>query len=131
MYVLSIKAVRNYLIIHILIRFYKSFLKAELGELDLSPEDLKGAFQQLNCYPDVEMASSEAPYPELSQTRENLEHFCTLARKLLPSSTPSKGWDGLQAVSRTALRWQRVFDLQQDRYLLRLLEKMDKNASPT
>ena len=113
------------------LRFTRPEQLQKLDELDLSPEDIKDAFQQLNRYPDVEMAFSEAPYPELSEARENLEHFCTLARELLPTSIPSKGWDGLQTVSRTALRWQRVFDLQQDRYLLRLLEKMDKNASPT
>ena len=60
-----------------------------------------------------------------------MKEFCLLAQQHLPVKQYPDGWDGLQATARRALRWQRMFDLQQDRYLLRLLEKMDKNAGPT
>jgi len=112
------------------VRFERREFLEQLGGLDLSPDDIKDAFQQLNRYPDVEMFSAEASYPELSGVRKKLEDFCVQASKLLPSRQPSKGWDDLQKTARMTLRWQRMFDLQQDRYLLRLLEKMDKNARP-
>ncbi len=113
------------------VRFGRPELLRQLAGLDLSPEAIRGAFQQLNRYPDVEMASRDAPYPELSRVRGELQEFCRLAERLLPSRQPHNGWDSLQRTARRALRWQRVFDLRQDRYLLRLLERMDRNASPT
>lgn len=103
----------------------------QLSELDLSPADLKEAFLQLIRYPDAEMVGEKTPYPDLSGVRARLEEFCLLAQQHLPVKQHPDGWDGLQATARRALRWQRMFDLQQDRYLLRLLEKMDKNAGPT
>lgn len=96
--------------------------------LDLTPDDLKEAFKRLNYYLDVEMVYSEASYPELTEVREGLHNFCQLAIKLLPFEQPEKGWDDLQKVMRTALRWRRMFDLNRDRYLLRLLERMDRKA---
>ncbi|OPL09849.1 MAG: hypothetical protein AVO34_12920, partial [Firmicutes bacterium ML8_F2] len=113
------------------VRFQRPELLQQLGELDLSPGDLKEAFQKLNRYPDVEMVFSSAPYPQLDGAREKLAAFCRLAGKLLPLKQPPKGWDNLQRTARLALRWQRMFDLQQDRYLLRLLERMDRNAGVT
>ncbi len=113
------------------VRFNGGNLLEQLGKLDLSPEDIKGAFRELNRYPDVEMISSKADYPDLTSVRAKLNNFCQLARKQLPSQQPPQGWDDLQKVVLRALRWQRMFDLQQDRYLLRLLEKMDQNAKPT
>jgi len=103
----------------------------QLGELDLSPGDIKQAFQKLNGYPDVNMVLREAPYPDLSEVRGQLEDFCKRAAEMLPPNRPEKGWDGLQQIARRALRWRRVFDISRDRYLLRLLEHMDKNAGCT
>ncbi|RQD74208.1 MAG: hypothetical protein D5R97_08190 [Candidatus Syntrophonatronum acetioxidans] len=113
------------------VRFEEKELLEELRELDLSPEEVKEAFRKLNRYPDVDMVNQQAPYPDLTPVRKGLEEFCRLSRKLLPPQQHPKGWDDLQKVARRPLRWQKVFDLDQDRYLLRLLEKMDKNAGPT
>lgn len=111
-------------------RFNKPKELEKIMDLDLSPEDLKEAFQKLNYYLDVEMVYSKAPYPDLAEVREKLYEFCQMTEKLLPSKQPAKDWDNLQKIIRTALRWRRMFDLNQDRYLLRLLEKMDKKAGP-
>ncbi len=113
------------------VRFNRGELLEQLRELDLSPGDVKGAFQKLNLYPDVEMASLEIPYPDFSEARKKLLQFCRQCKKLLPSRQPSGGWDKLQKTTLMVLRWQRVFDLKQDRCLIRLLEKMDRNADPT
>ncbi len=113
------------------VRFQRPELLQQLGELDLSPEDVKGAFKELNRYPEVQMVSSPVPYPDFSGVRERLADFCRLAGTLLPSEPHPKGWDALQRTAGLALRWRRMFDLTEDRYLLRLLEKMDKNAGPT
>lgn len=113
------------------VRFEKKELLKELRELDLSPEEVKEAFRKLNRYPDVKMVNQEASYPDLTPVRKGLDEFCRLSRKLLPPEQHPKGWDELQKVARRALRWQDVFDLDQDRYLLRLLGMMDKNANPT
>ncbi len=113
------------------VRLLKPQAMQQLSDLDLSPMELQEAFQQLIRYPDVEMVGEKTPYPDLSGVRAKLDEFCQLAQRHLPAKQHPDGWDGLQATARRALRWQKMFDLQQDRYLLRLLEKMDKNAAPT
>lgn len=101
-----------------------------LDRLDVSPKDLKETYHRLVLYPDVEMVVQEAPYPDLDPARRDLERLCRLAEVRLPEDAPQGGWDDLQELLRAALRWRRVFDLSDDRYLLRLLQRMDKKPKP-
>jgi ATP-dependent helicase/nuclease subunit A len=99
--------------------------------LDVTPHDLKEAYQNLLLYPDVELNAPPVPYPDFTYPREELAKLLLLAKTNLPTSPPPGNWDKLQLLLRQALRWQRIFDLDNDRYLLRLLSAMDKNRKPT
>jgi len=113
------------------VRLEQPELLRTLNRLDVTPQDLRKAYQELVKYPDVEMVYEEAPYPEPAEARTRLEELGRLAETLLPKSAPEKGWDGLQKVLRQAGHWLRTFDLTDDRYLLRLLAKLNKKAEPT
>ena len=92
-----------------------------LDEMDLSHNDLKEAFKKLNQYPDVEIKKKKVGKPDLSPVRKEMYRFFKKVRPMLRKDEPDNGWDGLQDAIRTFQRWQDLFDLQDDRYLLRLL----------
>ncbi|MDP3487041.1 MAG: UvrD-helicase domain-containing protein, partial [Bacillota bacterium] len=103
----------------------------DLADLDVRPEDLKAAYLELCLYPDVCMVGEVAPYPDLNEVREELFGLIDFAAPLMPADEPDKGWDALQAMVRKCRRWQRAFDLSEDKYLLRLLAQLDKKGSVT
>jgi len=98
-----------------------------LEELDVHPRELKSAYSDLALYPDVQVVSVPAPYPDLSAARAEFYALLERARPCLPDSEPDKGWDKLQAFCRLALRAWRIFDLDDDRRLLRVLERLGRN----
>jgi ATP-dependent helicase/nuclease subunit A len=100
-----------------------------LEELDVSPWELKSAYIELALYPDVKVASAPAPYPDLAPARAELNALLDRARDCLPENEPDKGWDSLQAFCRLALRHRRVFDLNDDQRLLRVLERLGRNTT--
>ena len=77
------------------------------------------------------MVGEVAPYPDLNEVREELYGLIDFAAPLIPADEPEKGWDPLQAMLRKCRRWQRAFDLSEDKYLLRLLAQLDKKGSVT
>ena len=103
----------------------------DLADLDVRPEDLKASYLELCLYPDVTMVGEVAPYPDLNEVREELYGLIDFAAPLIPADEPEKGWDPLQAMLRKCRRWQRAFDLSEDKYLLRLLAQLDKKGSVT
>ncbi|MHB8172097.1 MAG: UvrD-helicase domain-containing protein [Thermincolia bacterium] len=113
------------------VRLEQPELLRTLARLDVTPQDLQKAYQDIVEYPDVEMVYEEVPYPELEGARASLEELCQLTEIYLPILVPEKGWDGLQKVLRQGIHWLKTFDLTDDRYLLRLLAKVNKKAGPT
>jgi ATP-dependent helicase/nuclease subunit A len=103
----------------------------QLVELDLSHLDLHEAFIRLNLYPDVTIIKKQIAKPDLAEARKELDHFLNKSQPLLPADEPDRGWDPLQGVVRTALRWKSLFNLQDDRIFLRLLARLDRSASAT
>jgi ATP-dependent helicase/nuclease subunit A len=97
-------------------------------KLDISPTDLKQAYFKISVYPDVIFPSAPAPYPDLRQARSELLRLLDAADNSLPTAFPD-GFDGVQRMFRQALRWQRIFDISEDRVLLRLLALMNKSPS--
>ncbi|MBT9173385.1 MAG: ATP-dependent helicase/nuclease subunit A [Syntrophomonadaceae bacterium] len=100
-----------------------------LDELDVSPEELKSAYRELALYPDVKVVSAPAPYPDLAPARAELYSLLDSASACLPDNKPDRGWDSLQTFCRLAFRHCRVFDLNDDRRLLRLLERLSRNIT--
>jgi ATP-dependent helicase/nuclease subunit A len=100
-----------------------------LDELDVSPQELKSAYKELVLYPDVKVVSAPAPYPDLRQARAEFYSLLDSAGACLPDSKPDRGWDSLQTFCRLALRHRRIFDLNDDRRLLRLLERLGRNTT--
>ena len=102
-----------------------------LDSLDISPADLVSAYEQIVLYPDVRMASDPSPMPDLGEARGSLARFLEVAAARMPQSEPENGWDTLQSLIVRARRWMAAFDLDDDRYFLRLLSGMDRNIKPT
>jgi len=106
-------------------------LLRRLDELDLSHSDLQKAFQELNLYPDVEIIKQQTSKPDFSAARKELGLFLQKAGPMLRPDMPDAGWDSLQSKIRTALRWNTLFNLQDDRFFVRLLGKLDGGFKPT
>ncbi|MGE5449879.1 MAG: UvrD-helicase domain-containing protein, partial [Methanomassiliicoccales archaeon] len=66
--------------------------------------------------------------PDFTVARQELEKLLLLAGSYLPAQEPEKGWDGLQIKLRRAERWCRCFNLQDDRLLAELLQKLEGSA---
>ncbi|MBS4009067.1 MAG: UvrD-helicase domain-containing protein [Clostridium sp.] len=113
------------------VRFNQPQLLQQMRDLDVSPKDLKEAYKTLLLYPDVHLPSAPAPYPDLDPVREKLTKLLLIAENAVPRRQPDNGWDKLQRSLVQALRWRRIFDLQLDRYLLRLLAHFNKTADIT
>ncbi|MEW6173122.1 MAG: UvrD-helicase domain-containing protein, partial [Bacillota bacterium] len=103
----------------------------ELNKIGVEARDLKGCFDTLSAYPEVEPVREPAPPPGLDTVREELDKLLRLAQTMLPGGVPPKGWDDLQKMLRRALQWRRIFDLDHDLTLLRLLAALDKEGSIT
>ncbi|HSW35762.1 MAG TPA: UvrD-helicase domain-containing protein [Candidatus Limnocylindrales bacterium] len=104
---------------------------------DLSPEDLRGAFETIATYPDVTFTRQAMDFPELGPLKVQLKQFCSIATRHLPPVKTDKGWDGLQTIAAMALRWEKIYDLYQtgdrssDLILLRLAGKMNRSPAIT
>lgn len=103
----------------------------DLRKIDVSPQDLKECYINLSLYPDVQVVCQEIPPPELKLVRAELNDYLNWVQQVLPQKVPPKGWDELQKLLRKALRWRRVFDLNDDLTLLRLLAGLNKNKKVT
>ncbi len=102
-----------------------------LDELDLSHRDLQKAFQELNLYPDVEIVKQQTNKPDFNAARKELDLFLQKVGPMLRPDMPDKGWDGLQSKIRAALRWKTLFNLQDDRFFVRLLGRLDGSCELT
>lgn len=102
---------------------------ARLDEIDLTLADLRSMFDVICAYPDVEFArQGNCPLPELTKARSALYDLLAVAQHALPRREPERGWDKLQNILRTALRWQRIHDLDSDIILLRLFHLMNRKG---
>ncbi|MFZ5650707.1 MAG: UvrD-helicase domain-containing protein [Bacillota bacterium] len=102
-----------------------------LLQIDVEAQDLKDCYAALSTYPEVEIAGGDAPRPSLGEMRAELYKLLELAEEKLPSTVPAKGWDGLQKLLRKALGRRRVFNLDDDLALLRLLAALDREGAIT
>ncbi len=106
-------------------------LLEQLDELDLSHSDLKKAFVELNLYPDVEIIKQKTKKPDFNPARQEFERFLQKASSMLRPDMPAAGWDSLQSKIRTSLRWKDLFNLQDDRFFVRLLGRLDGGYKAT
>jgi ATP-dependent helicase/nuclease subunit A len=103
----------------------------DLLQIDVKAQDLKEFYRILSGCPEVEADRHDSPAPDLDAARSELNKLLGLAETLLPGSVPDKGWDNLQILLRRALGWRRVFGLDDDLILLRLLVSLDKKGAVT
>ncbi len=103
-----------------------------LEKIDIALPDLRSMFDVICAYPEVEFGQQgSCPAPELTEARSALDSLLASARSALPQREPERGWDNLQKILRTALRWQRIYDLDIDIQLLRLFTIMNRKGSIT
>ena len=102
-----------------------------LGEIGLSPDDLKDAFVSLSLYPEVEsMAGSDAE-PDYEHFRSELEGFLEGARERVPHVRPPKGFDDLQRLMRRCFLRQENLDFTDPVVLMETFEVMEKSSKIT
>ncbi len=106
-------------------------LLQDLRELDVSASELEDVYKQLVLYSDVELETSQVPYPELQPVRDAVLGWFARVAALMPAIRPDDGWCPLQKHIRLVTRWQRSFDLSDDAYFLRLLAKLKSGGKPT
>ena len=102
-----------------------------LGEIGLSPNELKDAFVALSLYPEVEsMAGSDAE-PDYAYFRTELEGFLEGVRNRVPHARPLKGFDDLQRLMHRCLLRQDNLDFADPIVLMETCEAMDKSSGIT
>jgi ATP-dependent helicase/nuclease subunit A len=101
-----------------------------LHDVDITLADLRSMFDVICTYPDVEFArQGNCPPPELTTARLELYELLSSAQSAMPEREPQKGWDNLQRILGSALRWQRIHDLNKNINLLRLFTIMNRKGS--
>lgn len=102
-----------------------------LQSLDVEAPDLRDCYQALSAYPDVEVVRVHAPRPDLTAVRQEFYGLLDWMEGVLPEEAPGHGWDGLQELLRTALWRRRIYNLDDDIMLLRLLADFDRAGNIT
>lgn len=102
----------------------------KLDAIDIAIADLKSMFDIISQYPDVEFGrQDDFPLPGLTSARIELYELLAAAQPVLPDTEPPRGWDNLQKKLRSALRWQRIHNLDDDINLLRLFATINSKCS--
>ena len=92
-----------------------------LQELGMTPAELRGLYDELRDYPDVEFPLEPTPPPDsaaVAAAQVELEALVMEAEDLLPDTEPAGGWDTLQSRVRTLLYRMRHGAWTDDRYFL-------------
>ncbi len=103
-----------------------------LREIGLEAQDLWYFYRDLSLYPEVQVACTEVPFPDLTLVRQKLGEFLNTAEQHIPQQPLSnKGYDELQAIIRRAIQRRDFIGLNDDLQLLQLLSVMDKDPRIT
>ncbi|MDH7513825.1 MAG: UvrD-helicase domain-containing protein, partial [Clostridiales bacterium] len=113
------------------VRLEEADVLRHLDEVGLSPEDLKGAFEAVTLYPEVELVGGRPDIPDYERFRASLESFLAEARQAVPREKPEKGYDGLQRLMRRLFNRQQNLKLKDHRLLMETFEIMDKDPGVT
>ncbi len=113
------------------VRLEEEKIVAGLEELGLAPEDLKGAFEAVALYPEVEIIGGSASIPDFAKLKNKLEEFLERARKLMPKQKPEKGYDGLQKLVARCFGRQDKLGFDDHRLLMETFEFLDKDPGVT
>ncbi|MTI80844.1 MAG: hypothetical protein FH758_08170 [Firmicutes bacterium] len=103
----------------------------DLLKIDVSARDLKDCYLKLSLFPDVKVIREEVEAPDLKEVRTELNTYLDWVQGVLPEKVPPKGWDDLQKILRKALRWRRIFGLNDNLILMRLLNAINKTGKIT
>lgn len=104
---------------------------AQLLEIGVDPRELKGCYETLSSYPEVEVVRDAVPAPDLRPVREELDNLLDWAQGVLPCEVPPKGWDPLQGLLREALWRRKVFGFDDSLRFLGLLADLDREGNVT
>jgi len=113
------------------VRLEEEKIVAGLEEVGLAPEDLKGAFEAVALYPEVEIIGGSASIPDFVKLKNKLEEFLELARQLMPKQKPEKGYDGLQKLVARCFGRQDKLGFDDHRLLMETFEFLDKDPGVT
>jgi ATP-dependent helicase/nuclease subunit A len=113
------------------VRLEEEKIVAGLEEVGLAPEDLKGAFEAVALYPEVEIIGGSASIPDFAKLKNKLDEFLELARKLMPKQKPEKGYDGLQKLVARCFGRQDKLGFDDHRLLMETFEFLDKDPGVT
>jgi ATP-dependent helicase/nuclease subunit A len=102
-----------------------------LGEIGLSPDELKDAFVTLSLYPEVESMGGSDAEPDYESFRAELEGFLDGARERVPQVRPPKGFDDLQRLMHRCFLRRENLDLTDPVVLMETFEAMEKSSGIT
>ena len=93
----------------------------ELDELGLTTTQLRGLYEELREYPDVEFPLDPAPPPDPADVvavRTELESLLLEGARMMPKEEPEGGWDKMQGRLRSLFYRMHHGDWDDDRYFL-------------
>ncbi|MDD4109658.1 MAG: 3'-5' exonuclease, partial [Prolixibacteraceae bacterium] len=93
-------------------------------------KDLKGCYQQVCLYPDIEINFQSCATPNLKQAFEKLVSFCEEALPYIPQTETEKGYDRIQEAILLVLRLKNYTPfIKKDFNIVSLLENFNKDFS--
>ena len=100
-------------------------------DLGLDPFALRGAYEAVALFPEVEVVREEVEEPDFAGVRKALKAYLDRARNDLPDEQPPKGWCPLQRVLRTALARARHLNLEDNPSLVQVLKGLEGRPKAT
>jgi len=100
-----------------------------LDDAGLFPEDLRGAYDELAMYPEVEPESGREEPPDFEAVRTALERFLDTAATFVTDARSEAGRDGLQALIRRLSGRRARLGFTDPRLLMETLELLEGNPS--
>ncbi len=104
---------------------------ALLYDLDVTLDQLKGAYRMLVLYPEVKVFAEDCSSPNVAPAVAEIRDYIGHAQKRMPASVPEKGWDQLQEAINNVDRMLKSLDPSQPRDFFRIIAPFDSPKKPT
>lgn len=102
-----------------------------LYELGVWLKDLKGLYENLSDYPEVEVVKKEKPLPDFSAVLKEIKDFLKYALPFVPSVAPENDRDASQEAILKAVSLSKSLDLGEPRDLFKVIGVLKKAKNVT
>ncbi|CAM4499166.1 ATP-dependent helicase/nuclease subunit A [Paenibacillus endophyticus] len=103
----------------------------ELLSLRVDVNTLRGVYDRVSSFTDVELPCMERERPNFERIRDTLFPLLDAAAPYIPIVEPEKGWDTVQKLVRQTNQKMRLIDLSDDMRILEIAKEFDRKLDVT